>query len=141
MRRVVATAGLTALLLAGAPVAWATFLNSGSAGASFSTDSLAAPTGLSATPQCGLLQYEIHLSWTATTSSWADGYEVTQATSSNGPFSVVPLPLGGDPLATTRVVGSLEASTTYWFRVAATRGSWRSAPVSANATTSAVCVV
>ncbi len=133
-----------ALVLASAtagPAAWAAFQQSASASSGFATASLAPASALTATRQCGVLQYEIRLSWTATPSAWADGYEVSMATSAAGPYAVVPLPAGGNALATTRTVGLLAPSTTYWFRVTATKGSWRSSAVQASATTSLLCVV
>lgn len=141
MKRLATVAVLAAALAAGGPVAYATFVQPASATSSFSTGTLSAPSGLTATRKCGLLQYEIHLAWTASPTTWADGYEVSMATSSGGPYTVVPLPLGGDPLATTRVVGGLLPSTTYWFRVTATAAAWRSSAAQASQTTSALCVL
>lgn len=141
MKRSLGVALLTCVLAAGAPVAHAAFFGSATASSSFSTDTLAGVPGLSATAQCGALQYEIALSWTATTSTWADGYEVSMATASTGPYDVVALPLGADPLATSRVVGNLSAGTRYWFQVTATKGGWRSTAAQVDQTTSAVCVL
>lgn len=141
MRRPLTVAALTAVLAAAGPVAYAAFGGAATSSAGFSTGALDAPSALAASRRCGLLQYEIVLSWTATPTPWADGYEVSMATSAAGPYTVVPLPLGDDPLATTRVVGLLAPSTTYWFRVTATKGGWRSSAATASATTSALCVL
>lgn len=141
MRRGAAVAVLTALLAVGGPVAYAAFGQQATASAGFSTDTLLAPSGLSATAGCNGLEHQVALSWTATPSEWADGYEVSMATSSGGPYSVVPLPIGGDPLATTRTVGGLTADTTYWFRVTATRNGWRSSHLSASAKTALICLL
>lgn len=141
MRRPAALLWLALLLAVGPPAAHAAFFDPATATTTFTTDTLAPPGALTALGQCGPLQYEVALSWTPTPSTWADGYEVQMATSEAGPFTVVPLPAGGDPLATSRVVGGLLASTRYWFRVTATHGGWRSSHVSADATTPAVCLI
>lgn len=128
------------LLLAAGPAAWGSFGQGATATTTFSAGSLAAPTGLTGAGQCGLLSYEVRLSWTATTTPWADGYEVSRATSSAGPYTVVPRPSGTSALATTRTVTGLSAATTYWFRVTATRQAWRSAPAQVSATTPVLCL-
>jgi hypothetical protein len=132
---------LAVLLCAAAPAAWAGFVTGASAAASFSTGALAPPASLSGTAQCRLLQHEVLLTWSATPSGWADGYEVSSATSASGPWTVVPRPVGADPLATSRTVGPLLSGTTYWFRVTATRGAWRSAPVQVTVTTPTLCLL
>ena len=71
------------------------------------------------TPACGGVSASVALSWTATPTLWADGYEVLQGTSSGVyttsatttqlTYTTVSLPIG-----------------TYYFVVRATKGSWRS---------------
>ncbi len=129
------------VLSATGPMAWAAFQDRAEASSTFTTDVLQPPSGLSASPDCGLLLYEVDLTWTATTSTWLDGYQVLMSTSESGSYDVVPLPLAGDPKATTRTIDGLSASTTYWFVVRATKGGWRAATAPVSATTSAVCLL
>lgn len=141
MKRVAGVVLLTGVLAAGGPVAHAAFFSQASAGAAFSTDTLAPPSALAGTAQCGLLRYEVALSWSATASTWADGYEVSLASAAGGPYTIVPRPLTSAAMATSRVVGGLNANQTYWFQVVATKGGWRSAPISTSARTRSLCLL
>ncbi len=113
-------AGLT-LLFSAATTTWAlaSFLDGASATATLSTSTLAPPTSLGA----GLcLLGSVTLNWTATPSTWADGYEIRWGTTSGGPYttgsttSVLP----------TKTVTGLSLLTTYYFVVRASYGNWRS---------------
>jgi hypothetical protein len=72
-----------------------------------------------------------NLSWGTTASTWAGGYELTRL-------------VGGSPQATLPVSGRTTTSTTdgpltdatsYTYRLTATRGTWRSSPVTATLAT------
>jgi hypothetical protein len=118
---------LTALLLT-ASVASASFLDGESASATLSTDTLQPPTNpATAHGPCVLgLAASITVSWTATPSPWAGGYEVRASLVSGGPYSVVGTVAGRT--TTSYTVTGLPFATTYHFVVSATKGNWRSAP-------------
>jgi hypothetical protein len=87
----------------------------------FAADTLAPPTGLTATR--GLLGLSVNLSWDTTTSSWASGYRILRGTSSGGPYSQIAQVSGvgttnytdGSPGLTTKyyVVRAYYAGTTW----------------------------
>ena len=119
------TVGL--LLGSAAPAAWATFVEQAVAEASFTADVLAPPTGVAAAPPaCVAGGYQTEVSWTASSSSWLDGYEVAISTEPGGPYDVLPRPAGVSPTATTRTVSGLARKTTYYVVVRTTRSAWRS---------------
>lgn len=123
-----ATAVLSTGLVVGsaAPTAWASFVEQASASATFSAAVLAPPTGATASaPGCVGGSYSSQLSWTASASTWLDGYEVAMATTSGGPYAVVPRPAGVSPTATSRTLSGLARRTTYYVVVRTTRSSWR----------------
>lgn len=117
----------TALVVCGAAVASAAFLSSTSAGATYTSATLSAPSGLSSSagPCTALSSASIRLSWVATPSSWADGYEVLRSGTSGGPYSSIGTVAGVSTL--TYLDASLPFSTTYYYVVRATKASWRSA--------------
>lgn len=131
---------LTALLLT-ASVASASFLDGQSASATLSTDTLLPPTNpATAHGPCTLgLVASITVSWTATASTWADGYEVRASLVSGGPYSVVGTVAGRT--TTSYTVTGLPFATTYHYVVSATKGNWRSAPTAqvSRTTLSALC--
>ncbi len=121
---------LVLALIASAPIAWAQLADSASDGHTVSTGSLQPPTNPGAAAGTCVLAVEdaIVVSWTRTTSTWADGYEILRSTTSGGPYSVVGTVAGQ---ATESYTSSLLAfSTTYYFVVRATKGAWRSAATS-----------
>lgn len=124
-RRAIALAAV--LVLCGVAAASAAFVASGSSSATYSSATLSAPSGLSSSagPCVTLSSASIRLTWVATPSSWADGYEVLRSTSSGGPYSSLGTVSGVSTL--TYLDGSLPFSTTYHYVVRATKGSWRSA--------------
>ena len=72
------------------------------------------------TSACGGLNGSVRLNWTATSTPWADGYEVRWGTTSGGPHT---------SSATTTLLTYTTPSLalgTYYFVVQATKGSWRS---------------
>lgn len=64
------------------------------------------------------------VSWTATTSTWAEGYEVLRATSDTGPYTVVGS-ASGQP-TTSYTDSGLPFGTTYHYQVRAKKHEWRS---------------
>ena len=103
-----------------ARLALAAFATGAAATGTLSTDTLAPPSNLSA----GLcLLGSVTLTWTASPSSWADGYEIRWGTSSTGPYSA-----GSATTAlTTATITGLSLLTTHHFVVRAYDGNWRSA--------------
>lgn len=118
---------LTALLLT-ASVASASFLDGASVSATVSTDTLQPPTNLAAGhgPCTAAVMASITLTWTATASTWADGYEVRASLLSGGPYTAIGT-VGGRSTTTFTATG-LSFATTYHYVVQATKGNWRSAP-------------
>lgn len=113
----VATASATASA-AVAPAALATFRQAATAGATLSAATLAPPGGLSAGP---CLLGSVTLTWTATPSTWADGYELRWGTSAGGPY-----PNTATSATTSTTVTGLSLLTTHRFVVRAYHGNWRS---------------
>ncbi len=99
-----------------------------SASNSISTATLAAPTGLSAARgTCVILtSTQINLSWTATASAFADGYQILRSTTDGGPYTTIASVSGRN--TTTSVDTTVAFSTTYYYVVKATRNLWRSTP-------------
>ncbi|HEX2040056.1 MAG TPA: fibronectin type III domain-containing protein [Acidimicrobiales bacterium] len=116
-----------AALLVTASVALAQFHDGDSAAHSVSTGSLGPPTNPATThgPCSAGLTASIVVSWTATTSSWADGYEVLGSLVSGGPYATVGTVSGVN--TTSYTVTGLAFATTYHYVVRATKGNWHSA--------------
>ena len=114
----VATLTTGVLSVVGVPQALASFVTGATATSTLSTDTLAPPSNLTA----GLcLVGAVTLSWTATPSTWADGYELRWGTTSGGPY-----PNSTTILTTTKLVTGLSLLTTHYFVVRAYDGGWRS---------------
>lgn len=117
---VAVVAAATLFSLIGASVAGASFLDNASASGTLAAATLQAPSALTS-GTC--LLGSVTLSWTATPSTWADGYEIRWSTTNGGPYttgsttSVLP----------TKVITGLSLLTTYYFVVRAYDGNWRSA--------------
>lgn len=119
----------------GAPaVAAAAFLGTTSATSAVTTDVLLPPTGLAAgAGVCNPVTGDrIVLTWTASASTWRDGYEVARATTPGGPYTVIASPSAA---ATSYADGPLSFSTTYHYAVRAKRNAWRSVDATASRTT------
>src|SRR5207302_4254587 len=112
-----------ALVAASSALAWAAFNSSASASASYATATLAAPTGLTASngPCTATVNASVTLNWTATTSTWADGYEVLRSLLSGGPYSSVATVSGVS--TTTYTDARLLFLTPYYYVVKATKNS------------------
>jgi hypothetical protein len=70
------------------------------------------------------------LSWTASTSSWADGYVLDRLV---GGTVQATQPVSGRA-TTSATQGPLANGTSYTFRLSTSRGTWRSTPVTATLT-------
>lgn len=122
-----ATAVLSTGMVLGsaAPTAWATFVEQASATATFSAAVLAPPTDVTASAPACTTGYSSQLTWTASASTWLDGYEVAMGTAPGGPYTVEPLPAGANPTDTTRTLSGLARKTSYYVVVRTTRSGWR----------------
>jgi endoglucanase len=92
-----------------------------------STATLAPPTGTAAARgDCvPVLTIEVDVTWTATASTFADGYRVFRSATSGGPYTLVGTVSGR---ATTSFTDAdVTFLTTYHYVVQATRNLWRSA--------------
>lgn len=132
-----AALGGCALVAVAAPVS-AAWLNSATASSTWSTSSLAAPTGLTATQSCLLTVRSITLAWTPSTSAYATGYTVYRK-AGGGSFAAVAT-LAGRTTASW-VDEPLASSTTYTYAVRTTYQSWTASSGEASATTQgAICL-
>jgi hypothetical protein len=107
-----------------APPVSATWQSSRSAGPqTVSAGTLAPPTG---TDACVLLlpATQVRVTWTATPSTFADGYEVFRSATDGGPYTSVGT-VGGQA-TTTFTDTTATVLTTYYFVVQSTRHLWRS---------------
>ena len=108
-----------------------------------SAATLVAPTGLSATAACTIgipnSTVKINLSWTQTSSTFADGYEILRAVGA-GSYSTLTTVSGRG--TTTYTDLAVAYSTTYSYKVEAKKNNWRSPPsAAASATTkSSLCL-
>lgn len=125
-RRVTAAILLTATAVLVPSGAGASFFDGSAATNALGSATLAPPTAPgTAHGACSTLSgAKIVVSWTATASTWASGYEVGMATTAGGPYSPIS---GVSGQATTSFTSAfLSFSTTYYFVVRSTKGSWRS---------------
>lgn len=103
-----------------------------------STATLLPPAGLSAASGCALLDPVVTLTWEATGSAFADGYDVYRGTTSGGPYGAVGHADGR--LTTTYADTGLGLGTTYFYVIRSTSYGWTSASAQeAGTTTSALC--
>ncbi|MEY2430703.1 MAG: cellulose 1,4-beta-cellobiosidase [Acidimicrobiaceae bacterium] len=118
---------VVAVVLLTASAAMAAFNSNQSAAATYGTATLAAPTNLAvATGPCTVAVHpSVNLTWTATPSTWATGYEVLRSLLSGGPYLSVALVSGVN--TTTYNDSTVLFSTVYRYVVRATKSSWRSA--------------
>lgn len=131
-RAAVTAVAIAVALLGTAPVAWASFDDVSAASASYTADVLAPATNLSAAAGfCSTLSGDrTVLSWTATASTWATGYEIARSTTAGGPYTVVGTASGAG--TTTYTDAGLAYSTTFYYAIRSMRNAWRGT----NATTS-----
>jgi hypothetical protein len=108
-----------------------------------SAATLAAPTGLTATATCTIgipnATIRINLSWTQTSSTFADGYEILRAVGA-GAYTTLTTVSGRG--TTTYTDSAVAYSTTYSYEAKAKKINWRSPPsLAATATTkSSLCL-
>lgn len=138
MRRAAAGA-LLLLVVLGGP-ALGSYGDSATAASSLSTTSLAAPTGFTATAGCTTSipkLPKVTLSWTATTSTFATGYDIYRAT---GAGSQTLLTSVSPRTVTSYVDNSVSLITSYTYSVRTRYASWSKASSNASATTAALCL-
>lgn len=142
-RHSVVLAACVLLALSGATLATAAFTSVATGGPeAVAAATLAAPGTPTATP--GTCKWHpswtqsIALSWTATTSTFADGEQVLRATTSGGPYtSIATLAANATSYSDTGTA----PSTTYYYVIRATKLSWTSDSGETPATTkSSTCV-
>lgn len=131
---------VAALLLSATSVAEAGLGDTFAATTSYGTGVLAPVTGLSAAAgPCSWSGDKTVLTWTASASPWADGYEVARSTASGGPHTVIATVAGGASVSYTDSPPSF--STTYYYAVRATKHGWRSSDATVSRRTkSALCL-
>jgi len=129
---------LTAALVLVANPALATLGDGATASAAFTTTTLAAPTGLTATAGCaGLAAAKVTLGWTATTSAFATGYDVYRAVGGGASTFLASV----SPRTTVAYVDTaVSLLTQYTYTVRARFAAWSTASGTASATTGAVCL-
>ena len=114
-------------VLASVTPAWGSFSSSTSpVGHTVASATLAAPTGLGAVNgTCVVLtSTSVNLSWTATSSAFADGYQIFRSTTSGSGYASLGTVSGR---TTTTFVDTTPAFlTTYFYVVQATKNAWRS---------------
>ena len=142
-RSLVGTLVLLVSLVAVTAPAFAAFTSTPSAPSmTITSATLAAPTGASATStNCVVaLSIKVKVTWTATTSTFADGYQILRSSTNGGPYSVVGTVSGLNTVTYTD--SSVTFSTTYYYVVRATKVNWTSGNSNqATVTTlSAVCL-
>jgi len=107
-----------------------------------SSATLQPPTSVAASSSCRLLHLgpQVVLTWTATTSAFADGYAVLRSTTSGSGYSQIATVAGQSTATYADTTPAL--STTYFYVVKATKGStWTSvASNEASATTPLLCL-
>ena len=97
---------------------------------------LAAPNALSGA--CAALPRRVNLTWTQTSSSFADGYEVLRSTTNGGPYSSVGTVSGAGTTAYSDT--TVAALTTYYYVVEAKRQLWRSQSSNQATVSTIVCL-
>lgn len=141
-RAVTALAVAVTTLLVTASVALAQMADIDSAAHTVSTGTLQPPTDPStaAGPCTAGISASIVVSWTATPSTWADGYEILGSLVSGGPYTTVGTVSGVS--TTSYTVTGLAFATTFHYVVKATKEHWRSVATSqvSRATPNPLCL-
>ena len=91
-----------------------------------SSATLAAASGLGAANQncVTLTSTQVKLTWTATSSTWADGYEIFRSLVNGGPYTSKGTVSGQSTVTWTDTTPLF--LTTYYYVVQATKNNWRS---------------
>lgn len=139
--RVAALITLAALIPAGP--AFGTFTTAPSPPAmEVATATLAAPASASAVNGLCVVAVSraVTVSWTITDSAFADGYLVRRATAAGGPYTTIATV--SLRATVTHSDTAVEPSTTYYYRIQATKLAWQSAdsPTASVTTPSLVCL-
>jgi len=117
--------------------AFAIFNDVHSASLPVSTTSLAAPTGLTATASCSGTTPRVAMSWTASASTYATGYQIYRKI---GVGAFLPLATVSGRTTTTYTDSPALLSTLYSYYVATTFYSWSANSSPASTTTPALCL-
>ena len=140
--RIATVLAVLTAILAISSVALAQLIDTDNAAHTLSTNTLLPPTNPAAThgPCTAGVSTSITVSWTATPSTWADGYEILGSLVSGGPYVAVGTVTGVNPTSYTAT--GLAFLTTYHYVVKATKGNWRSVATTqvSRTTLSALCV-
>jgi hypothetical protein len=111
--------------LAFVSIATASFQSSSSAGPmAISSATLAPATGPSATCNNGVAK----IRWTATSSAWADGYDVLRGTTNGGSYPTIFHRVGRTTVSYNDA--SIDGNSVYYYVVRATKNNWRSSNTS-----------
>lgn len=126
VRRLLPSLLLASLSIAIAIPAYAQFGTSvGVSSNSLSTATLQPPTQLSASASCdGANTAKIALNWTATSSTFADGYDIYRSSADGGPHTKIDHATGRT--TTTHTNLGLTTSTVYFYVVQSTASNWTS---------------
>jgi hypothetical protein len=121
-----ALALVAALVLVAARPAAAAWTSSAPASQSVSSATVEQPPTLAAANSCVLvpLTIRVQLTWTASPSTFVDGYEVFRSTTDGGPYSSIGTVSGRGTV--TYLDSTVRLATTYFYVVQATKYSWRS---------------
>jgi hypothetical protein len=125
-RATVFVASLLALATVSGPAFASMSATTSTYSSSISTGTLAAPTGVAAARgSCTILtSTSVTVTWTQTTSSFADGYQILRSTTNGSGYGVVGTVAGRG--TTSFADTTVTFSTTYYYVVRATRNAWQS---------------
>jgi len=133
-----ALAGLPLAMLLVATPAVATLGDSATSSASFTTTSLEAPTGLDAVGGCaGFGSPKVTLTWTATTTTFATGYDIYRAIGVGSPTLLTSV---SPRTVVTYTDTAVAVLTSYTYTVRTRYQSWSKTSTSDSATTPALCL-
>jgi hypothetical protein len=108
--------------------AWASSISTGPQ--ALSSVALAAPPSVAAARgACTVLNatsLTVTVTWTATPTQQAQGYAILRSTSAGGPFTMVSTTTGINATSWTDATKQLAFSTTYYYIVKSTVGTWTS---------------
>jgi len=134
------TVTLTTLTVFSAPSGAAWGAEGAGGGRSFG-ETLGAPGSLAGVGSCTniVLGPRVILTWTATPSVFASGYDVLRSTTNGGPYTVVGFASGRNTVTYTDT--TVAGNTTYYYRLRAVIGSWKSPNTAqVTATTPLLCL-
>lgn len=109
-----------AIVLGGPTLAWAAFSRTISAAATYSSATLQPPTNFNGSKNCQGANSTVSLTWTATTSTFATGYQIRYTR--NG----APLTSDVSGATTTSTTIAIDKGANYVFKAASVAGNWES---------------